>query len=877
MSRLNTQVGLSRSPGVPTGVGRVSPGSFTPVADNTAGNLLGLVQQAVGTIGAIQEQDKRKSDEELQSAYEASSANLIRLREEAKRDPSKETAFIRAYEASSSKFSGTRYASEITQLGETTYTGFAERADKRADAAAIAFVSDDVMVAVNGVLAEKDTQESLLAIGDYADRLDKVEEVIASVMPDKASEVLTDAGRDAIRQQAIKINNNFQKAFEQQEQAKQQAAEQKTAESVARGLANGDLTFDRASEMIDPTVFDTDDIIAVAADGMQANIYAAGVQGDDESILRSTTAAYNLLDKTNDPQTRRALTEAIASGQDALGGVLETKYAAIWAQHGETSGPEAANKALELELRRDLSKTSLGEAAMERPYNTLVAEGFDRFYVDAAKQAAQKFFVKPEEPPALNRTQQSAVEAFNNPSFVADPTAYGDIVTMPSSDWAVMGNEVTKAVVSAGEAFNTEFPRLIGGQEINSSLEYTKLIASATYNPPLRAAILADRILGSQGEISFVRQFMSDNYLGTQEGFDIAISALQEIGGNDWLDMVPSVTDDVAKSYALTQTMRSGGEATFEQYQAHLQDFNQFGVKVVTGVNTNYVSIAQGIATKEFAEEFGVRRVDPVTAQRIASLVPLSSADESSYKPAALAKHYTKALNSMGLYVIEEPTSLKGDRSRVTLVTSPTIPEVLGKNFTSKKVGDALSFPGGNTQLQVRLANIVSGGETSDIFEVAAATIRERQVSIGDTSKYRDLESDALRQMSDDGNLRIAPIPSQANKQGTPIALILRNPDTGYETSIKMMSVDFSTLDIGGQGPHILNPGYGAFTPAQVQEQARKSAAAEKPWWENLRDSINRELRGVKQGARNLSSDINKIVEPVKQDVREGNRLRNSQ
>ena len=58
MSRINIQTGLSGSPGLPTGLGSINPGSFTPVVDTTAGDVLNLVRGAIGVATQVNQQNR---------------------------------------------------------------------------------------------------------------------------------------------------------------------------------------------------------------------------------------------------------------------------------------------------------------------------------------------------------------------------------------------------------------------------------------------------------------------------------------------------------------------------------------------------------------------------------------------------------------------------------------------------------------------------------------------------------------------------------------------------------------------------------------------------------------------------------------------------
>jgi hypothetical protein len=800
MSRIRPQVGLSSSPGIPTGVGNVSPGSFTPVADNTAGNLLGLVQQAVGTIGAIQEQDKRKSDEELQSAYEASSANLIRLQQEAQRDPNKESAFLYAYDAAAKKFAGTRFESEVASMGESTRTAFAQKAERKFEAAADAFVDLKVMPAVMEALADEDTRKQILRIPDYSDRQAAIEDVVIDNMPERAADVLTDAARENIARTVIGINNQFQQKFESNLEQQRIKTNTDIAKSAVNGFSRRDISWQQFEDKMKVADVDMDRASQFLADAILNDIQTASNLGDTDGILHGTASAWEALQHVTGPSVRNKLSAAVAAGNEAYGAAVSDNFGRKWSSTVVEFGVEAANQAVDSMARSALSEAYGQEAFTIADISQLPESGPNGAFKNAVVSASKKLMQTPDAP-SLTKFQTQAVRNMLNPVSASDGD-FNSLMDATLDDWVTASAASMANTTLASDLFPEGASRDIGGMTVTGPEQYNSLLADASTNLPLRAAIIADRIAGTRHERGFLNSFLSNqNYFSSEDGFLIVRAAVEELGGDRIDELLSQQVGSPAQRYALKETLLSQ-DPTLENYNRNLAQYQQARFKVG---NNEDATVHEAVKSHDFARAFmgaGVwskhknYALDEKAANRLLNLVPLESIPGSATNPKVLAEKIKEHLDQVGLYAIWEPADTPGGRDFFAITPSQAIPEAIG--WRSTDVSEALSDPSNEVPLQRYLANTMSGGETNNIWEHAAQQLR---LQLGrDSGASIQEETKRLQQLAEDGKVKIVVKPSLASNTSVPVMLQVEGQN------LEIGIVNFNNGFFQSRGPRYLNP-----------------------------------------------------------------------
>lgn len=804
MSRLNTQTGLSGSPGTPTGVGRVNPGSFTPVADNTAGNLLGLVQQAVGTIGAIQQVQKRKTDEELASAYESSSANLIRLQQEAQRDPNKEGAFLRAYDAAHTKFSGTKYEAEITDMGEGTRTLFAQRAERKAESAAKAFVDLRVMPAINEALSDEEIRNKLLSVEDYSDRLDAVNNLITEYMPENAGSLLTEDARQGIQAKAIDINNRLQAQFEDGLQKQRLEANQMIAQDAIISLASRDLTWDGYMSQMESA--DVDPITAQrrAAQGLDESLDAAYIAGDVESMHYASAAAYDAHEQATDPASKRLLAQTVAAGDAYRGDLVSKDFGEAWSAIAVEFGPEAANEVV-LNRARDLLSLEYGDTAYSiTDPNMLEDFGFKGAYKRSIMEQVSKV-VRTIDSPKLPATVQDTVDNMFYPNLAPDGSAKS-AMNLSSAEWAQAAATLIQKTSIASDLFPEGETRDIAGVTVTGPEEYTRLLAEATTNLPLRAAVIADRFANSRHEANFVSTMLSPDsgYLESEDGFQIVLSSMEELGGIDAITKHVK-SDDV--KYALSRTFRSA-QPSLATYQAELAAYRQVQVKIGDSENE---TISSAMRTPEFARALmgtswgradKAYGLDQKTIDTLIGYFPLQTLQDQKLTPQILASKMKPFMESAGIYAIWEPPLIPGGRDIISVTNSRAIPETVG--FDYKDVGDSLADI--TTPMSRFIATQLSGGETNNMWRFGAE--RWRDMGFAPSEATLESEINRLKALHKKGQVNFRVAVGQATRDAVPILMTVVVP--GKEpTSVWLGDYNFNNGFMQSRGARMLNPNGG--------------------------------------------------------------------
>jgi hypothetical protein len=427
MSRLQTQERLSGSPRIPSSTGGISPGSFTPVADNTAGEILGLVNSVVGTVGAVVQQNQRKTDEQLQQDYELTSANLIRLQQEAERDPTKQGVFLGSYNAAASRFSGTRYEAEIAGLGEGTKTSWFQQEQRKAQDVARGFLSTKVIPAAKDALTDPENRATLLAETDPSARRRAIQELIQASIPDSLPEYFQgEEGQRRLEEYILTQADGFNDVFqtmvendlEQQEQVKQEIA----LNGAVVDLVGGLISYDEALEIgtrNNYTTFQTEREIAGAFGGA---IATSALDGSAGTYLPGLlTQAENSLDKIQDQRVKAQLAGSITQGQQAYAQWAADGFVAEWEQtYRETGDVDAANLSVVESAYDLLGITPEDNATLD----SITGRGFQGAFNKAVAQAAKD---------AMKRVGEISTKQKNIINFAKSGTGAGvDVDNMPT-------------------------------------------------------------------------------------------------------------------------------------------------------------------------------------------------------------------------------------------------------------------------------------------------------------------------------------------------------------------------------------------------------------------------------------------------------------
>jgi hypothetical protein len=788
MSRINIQTGLSGSPNLPTGLGSVNPGSFTPVVDTTAGDVLNLVRGAIGVATQVNQQNVQQRETKIAEDYEMSSANLIRLREQAERDPSRQTAFLRAFDAADQKFAGTRFEAEVVGLGEGVKTQFEQRNQMKRQKVAESFVNLQVLPAALEFMSQPENRESLMAIEDYSDRLDEVNRMLVSMVPDNAAETMTPETWEGLQMNALEINNRLQRDVEAQAEEDEKRSDRLVANNAEVELSRNNIPYSRYLADMEAAGVDPIQAGVRAADALSKSLDAAFIAGDREGMHSASVAAWEALQVTQDPTAKRMLAATVAASESARASLDTDTLGQVWSEVAATRGIAAANIETELAARDMLSLEYFQEAYTVPDISLLPETGFKGEYKKGIVAALNKFTQKvPTEDPKIVGYADQVFSTSESPD--ASPS---ELIKMDVSEWSQMAATLVSQTSLASDLFpEGSSGRSIGGYNVTTPEEYEAVLALAATDLPLRAAVIADRFAETRfaGELLRGMASVGSDYLTSQDGIDQVSAVLGEIGVENLQNHIP----DVNMRYALGRFHRSEDKSV-ETFQSFLSEAQQFRGKINS--KTTDATLSEFVGSPEFAQALtGVKRfgnrpsrsfaLDEETKQKILISTPLEFLDNNTTPSPELVAAKTKEfMDKTGRYLHFEKATVPGARDRFSILTSTAVPEAHG--FATTDVEESLNM-GVDVPASRYITNVMSGGNETDIWAHAASFYNNPNAA-------ERFSRDALIEMHRRGDAEIRILSSQADQSSVPVVLIVRQAGSLEPLRRQIGALDFSQM-----------------------------------------------------------------------------------
>lgn len=429
MSRLQTQVGLSGTPGIPAGVGGINPGSFTPVVDTRAVDLLNLVKQATQVVGTVRAEQQRLEEENLADAYESTRANLIRQQQEAVRDPSKEGVFLASYHAASDTFRGTRFEADIASFGEGTVTQFQQRAERKAQDIARGFLTTKVMPAVSDSLTEAEVRDTFLSEMNPGLRRQALEGLIYSKMPANLPDYFQgEEGQRKLEEfvvsKAQAYNDVFQAEIEKNLESQERDKQVLALNGGINDFISGDTDFDSLMSLGERNNYSRFQVERSLSESIAGAITATQYSDNAGIELQGIMSqAQDALGQVQDQTVRASIANSIATGKAILGRWASDGFVAEWqATFNQTGNVDEANLAVVKAAYDLLGIDPEGETTID----SITRRGFEGPYNEAVAQAAKNAMQRVQE---ISNTQKK-IMSFGQPGTGAGV----DVDNLPSAN-----------------------------------------------------------------------------------------------------------------------------------------------------------------------------------------------------------------------------------------------------------------------------------------------------------------------------------------------------------------------------------------------------------------------------------------------------------
>lgn len=749
MARIITQDPLSRGPGQFSSGGGIGVPNMPAVNTSKAGAIASVLNSAAQALGVYAQVKVAKSDQDLATEYESTKAQLIRHQQEAIRDPTRQGVFLSSYGAAAEKFSGTRFEADIASFGEGTVTDFQRQAADRAALATKGFYSTRVLPAVQEALLEPDMQENLLSVVDFTDRQQMVEGLIYSKMPEDMPGFLGPDGEQQmalmVQSSAADLNDRLQGEFERRTTLEQKKQTELAIRGGVVGLASGNSSYEDYRQEMERLQIPATEYERTASTSLSEAVRALAVSGDRQGLHEAVKASRASLEAISDPTARRQLTEAVALGHAAQGMLSMEAIGMVWSETATVRGLEAANQEVDQTARDLLSLEYGAQAYTVDDIKRLPSGGYRGEYLNSVLRAVKSVTEVPvaSEMPVKIRT---AVSDFLQPSTAAD----GD----PAAMLKFTLEERTQLLGTLAQA-------------ASGDPEYTRLLAEAATDPGKYAAVIADRFSGTRHEAGLVNYMLSPNngYFDSDDGVQIIYDTIEQLGG---LDAINTHVEDKALAAALRKAYPNQvSAAAIREYKtAYDQIRVDIGEKAAVG-------LTQAIQSQAFTQAYfgtggffgGDESVgmDPDTAGKIATMIPLDNLPEGEFGAQKLADLIKTNMDNAGMYLIKVPTGAPGTRSRMQIVHSKVIPETIGK--PTQLIESGLNNPESDA---ARYFGSMLGGTSTNIWDHAAQRIIDQGRNDGfDKATIRNRLDNLLENKQ--AVIRVKSL--QAGQTGVPITL----------------------------------------------------------------------------------------------------------
>lgn len=810
MSRISSQSPLSRGPDLPTGGRNISPGTFTPVANNSAGEILNLLSAAAGTISTVQNVSNRRTSEQEADAYQMTQANLIRLREQANRDSTFEASFLSAYQAAEDRFGNTQYAANLASLGEPVLTTFQGRADKEFGLAKEGFFMSRVSPVLNErMVPGNETFDSFVNIADPSERFDasrewltsQINTIAPSFFEGMTPEMQADFNR-SLDSEAARYANMARKERETIERGNKLLAQEYTnvaivgiaADAVSKGFGIGepppDVSVPDFQRAVGTNLLTRLEESINAGDVEGVAKYAIGLSNLRQTIPNGDTQTISVINRGVATVTETFVQQAVTTTTNNY--IQNTQRAQSPADIADAQ--QLARQSL-VDNYNELFGTSFTSLSEIDPQGNLVQTQVLNRLLDADRSFQTKV---QEDNQTVRNALADVATPFNAPQGAANRMA--DLSQENRN--AVIANLFESVISTMGPPS----PEDIG---------LLQRLEDASRDPAAWAGVVTQVFRGTQHEKDAVRAFVDRNQLTTDDGLRIAYEALDVAGGASAISMLIT-PDDPALGNALNRafTQADGRPVQASIVQAYVQEYENLRI--------NEQGVQQAIATPEFMTGLleGSRSIIPfvngtdkniVLSPSVSSLLqtiyPVDQDTQQATKnERAAGAFFANFAKNSGIYMYERE-SPNGTRA-VHYTTYPTIPEAAGKS--SADTIRALNNP--DTAVYRRVSRSVDG-ETGDLWRRAA-----RLASTTPGAMLTDVEEMRTRLLTerDAGNALISIRPEAADSMGTPIFLTLREEGR----SNREIQIGYFNF---GQDPVFSQYGPGAFqkyTPARPKSGA---------------------------------------------------------
>jgi hypothetical protein len=628
MSRINIQTGLSGSPGLPTGLGSINPGSFTPVVDTTAGDVLNLVRGAIGVATQVNQQNVQQRETKIAEDYEMSSANLIRLREQAGRDPSYESSFLNAYKSAQERFKGTKYEADVESAGAPVVTAFQDRANRIAETSARGFFETRVVTQARQRIQE--SFDSFAAIEDPYERQLEIERTIREMIPPNLFSYLGEQADAAIQSrvaaEAISVNNSIQSQVD-----REIAAQRKNNTDLA--LSSATAQFGKGGIALPDLLRNFDDMNPADKRGNESRlvsdlaVMAEGTRDFDE--LATLASQFNKIVRSGEIQfseTKTAAFRALEATTERMAEIDSDGIRTAWMNvYNDPDGPQdmegrvaSANIAAEDYVINRLSSPSLygADALRDGPIGNLPREGSDGTmtfrgaYLEALRDTLKQTTVElADKTTAKDRSILANLSSGTGKEFAADDAASSNLVNNPIASVEAL-NQAARSV-----GMSTNFGALIGNPEVFFS-EAGRVEARAALNahglPGSQELmpLLKDRLLSNGPEFNWGVGFLNSvqaselKALLAGGGLDAAeAAAMQDI----WVSLRSDNTNPAQLRQAYSSALQRYNETTIAEAQRVLDPKEAF--KTIESYSNAIKKNAQAV----FAVDGSSTKIEAVT------------------------------------------------------------------------------------------------------------------------------------------------------------------------------------------------------------------------------------------------------------------------